>query len=74
MALPKRIVIVTLLLASTTESRRSGVRVENGIYSGITVKVEEAVPKHLCHRTLEKLEVRSIRTFQMVRPSSCQSH
>ena len=56
------LVTVVLALISTASGLNvnSGVTVRNGIYYGLTVKVEDQVPKHLCTRALNKLEVRAI--------------
>ena len=33
--------------------------VTDGIYSGLTVRIQEEVPKHFCSRLLNQLEVRA---------------
>ena len=51
---------VLLLLGSLTSVSgfSSGITVEDdGAYDGITVKIEETVPRHLCFRLLDRLEV-----------------
>ncbi len=53
----------SLLLSAVNSLENSGTTVEDGIYRGVTVRVAEAVPKHLCHRILNSLEVRFLSTF-----------
>jgi len=37
-----------------------------GVFQGITVTIDESVPRHLCRRTLDKIEV------SLSLPSPCQ--
>ena len=53
--------LAILLCAHSAESANSLLTVKNGIYSGLTVQVNEEVPKHFCPRLLNKLEVRNFK-------------
>lgn len=53
----KLLSLLVLGLAATLATSDSLITAENGVYSGITVRVEEDVPRHSCHKILNRLEV-----------------
>jgi hypothetical protein len=56
---PKMFPIIVLWLAvASSAAEASTLVVEDGLYSRLTVQVSEAVPRQMCHRALNNLQVR----------------
>ena len=52
--------IFSVLLNNVQDTDGSVLTVENGVYKRLTVKVSEAVPRQLCHRAINNLQVRTV--------------
>ena len=59
LALAATILLCLMTATPTSCSRKSLLTVEDGVYSGLTVKIDDAVPRHLCFRVVNQLEVRT---------------
>ena len=58
-SLPASVVLLLLLAVTAVQGLGdSGISVVDGVYSGVTVRVGQVVPRHLCFRVLNNLEVR----------------
>ena len=51
--------LFSVLLHHVQDANGSVLTVQNGVYKRLTVKVSEAVPRQLCHRAINNLQVRS---------------
>ena len=52
--------IFCALLNNVQDTNASVLTVENGVYKRLTVQVSEAVPRQLCHRAINNLQVRNL--------------
>ena len=53
------IILIWLALVTGPALEATALTVEDGLYSRLTVQVTEAVPRQLCHRALNNLQVRN---------------
>lgn len=51
--------IFCVLLHHVQNANGSVLTVQNGVYKRLTVQVSEAVPRQLCHRAINNLQVRT---------------
>ena len=49
------VICVLFIQVQTTDS--TVIEVQNGVYKRLTVKLSEAVPRQLCHRAINNLQV-----------------
>ena len=54
------IILIWLALVKGPALEATALTVEDGLYSKLTVQVTEAVPRQLCHRALNNLQVRQL--------------
>ena len=52
------IILIWLALVTGPALETTALTVEDGLYSRLTVQVTEAVPRQLCHKALNNLQVR----------------
>ena len=58
------IILIWLALVKASASiEATALIVEDGLYSRLTVQITEAVPRQLCHRALNNLQVRNPSTY-----------
>ena len=55
--LPFCVAVLCVLVHQVHNINASVVSVENGIYKRLTVRISEAVPRQLCHRAINNLQV-----------------
>ena len=56
--------ILCILSNHVQDTNGSVLTVENGVYKRLTVKVSEAVPRQLCHRAINNLQVGNVIKIQ----------
>ena len=55
--LPLCVAVLCVLVHQVHNINASVVSVENGVYKRLTVRISEAVPRQLCHRAINNLQV-----------------